>query len=459
MLEQRSLDSFLEAVKKLDAGFAGLPAFESNALGMERLAGALHATVERLHDNYPYFHPLYAGQMLKPPHPVARLAYALAMWINPNNHALDGGRATSAMEKEAVAEIAAMFGWTDSLGHLCGGGTMANLEALWVASQVNPGKKILASEQAHYTHKRISAVLQLQFESVPCGARGRMDMNSLAKRVGRGDVGTVVATMGTTATGSIDPLPEILALRERHGFRIHADAAYGGYFVLAGNLGEEATRALAQVGEADSIVIDPHKHGLQPYGCGCVLFRDPAAGRFYKHDSPYTYSSSAELHLGEISLECSRPGAAAAALWTTQKLLPLVHGGEFASGLEKSRAAAQALFEKLENDERFVTASAPELDIVIFAPRARSVSEASRVSRRIFDAAAKRNLHLAVAELPTEFWAANLGTMQRDRETMACLRSVLMKPEHLEWIPRIWDELSASTAEVLGADGASVGAS
>ena len=459
MLEQRSLDSFLEAVKKLDAGFAGLPAFESKVLGMERLAGVLNATAERLQDNYPYFHPLYVGQMLKPPHPVARLAYALAMWINPNNHALDGGRATSAMEKEAVAEIAAMFGWKDCLGHLCGGGTMANLEALWVASQVSPGKKILASEQAHYTHKRISAVLQLQFESVPCDARGRMDMNFLAKRVARGDVGTVVATMGTTATGSVDPLPEILALGERHGFRIHADAAYGGYFVLAGNLGKEATTALAQIGEADSLVIDPHKHGLQPYGCGCVLFRDPSAGRFYKHDSPYTYFSSAELHLGEISLECSRPGAAAAALWTTQKLLPLVPGGEFASGLVKGRAAALALFEKLENDERFVTAFAPELDIVIFAPRARSVSEASARSRQIFDAAAKRNLHLAVAELPTEFWAANLGTMQRDRETMTCLRSVLMKPEHLEWIPQIWDELSASTSEVLGADGASVCAS
>ena len=123
--------------------------------------GSLGATAERLQDNYPYFHPLYAGQMLKPPHPVARLAYALAMWINPNNHALDGGRATSAMEKEAVAEIAAMFGWKNFLGHLCGGGTMANLEALWVAGQLHPGKKILASEQAHYTHDRISGVLQL----------------------------------------------------------------------------------------------------------------------------------------------------------------------------------------------------------------------------------------------------------------------------------------------------------
>src|SRR6266850_1306905 len=156
MLDQDGLPAFLEAVKRLDSGFSELPAQVSRTAGIERVAEVLNATAERLRDNYPYFHPLYAGQMLKPPHAVARLAYALAMWINPNNHALDGGRATSAMEKDAVAEIAAMFGWKNFLGHLCGGGTMANLEALWVAGQLHPGKKILASEQAHYTHKRIS---------------------------------------------------------------------------------------------------------------------------------------------------------------------------------------------------------------------------------------------------------------------------------------------------------------
>ena len=98
-------------------------------------------------------------------------------------------------------------------------------------------------------------------------------------------------------------------------------------------LDEAARRAFEAIEQADSIVIDPHKHGLQPYGCGCVLFRDPAVGRFYKHDSPYTYFTSKELHLGEISLECSRAGAAAVALWATQRLLPLMPGGEFAQGL------------------------------------------------------------------------------------------------------------------------------
>jgi tyrosine decarboxylase/aspartate 1-decarboxylase len=450
MLDKTSLKILLEALEKLDAGFAALPEFDACVPGANRVAETLAVAAERLRDNYPYFHPLYAGQMLKPPHPVARLAYALAQWINPNNHALDGGRATSEMEKEAVAGIAEMFGWREHLGHLCGGGTMANLEALWVAGQLAPGKEIVASEQAHYTHGRISGVLQLPFAAVPCDARGRMDLAKLRELVVCGDVGTVVATMGTTATGSVDPLAGILELRQKLGFRVHADTAYGGYFGLAGNLGEEARREFDLLQRVDSIVIDPHKHGLQPYGCGCVVFRDPGVGKLYKHDSPYTYFSSKEMHLGEISLECSRPGAAAAALWTTQRLLPLEKGGEFARGLEDCRKAAVDFHQRLEKDARFVTAFPPELDIVVFAPRAESVSEASKRSRKIFEAAARRNLHLALAELPVGFLEANMGGMKHDQASLTCLRSVLMKPEHKEWLGRIWEILSEATDECLG---------
>jgi glutamate/tyrosine decarboxylase-like PLP-dependent enzyme len=199
----------------------------------------------------------------------------------------------------------------------------------------------------------------------------------------------------------------------------------------------------------DSIVIDPHKHGLQPYGCGCVLFRDASVGHLYKHESPYTYFSSSELHLGEISLECSRAGAAAVALWATQRLLPLKKDGEFAHGLASCRKAALELHRRVAGDPRFVAGFPPELDIVVLAPRAAKVSESSELSRKIFDAAARKNLHLAVAELPVTFFEANLGGMEKDRETITCLRSVLMKTEHLEWVDRIWELLSTATKEVV----------
>ena len=410
---------------------------------MKDLEAVLKEVAERLEDNYPYGDPLYAGQMLKPPHDVARRAYELALRINPNNHALDGGRASSAMEKEAVGELARMIGWDTHLGHLCGGGTMANLEALWIASQLHPGKTVVASSQAHYTHQRITGVLGIPFETIACDDRGRMDIRTLERRLAAGGVGTVVATMGTTATGAVDPLARVVDLRRRFDFRIHADAAYGGYFLLAGNLADDTKLAFESIHEAASVVIDPHKHGLQPYGCGCVLFRDPSVGRLYRHDSPYTYFTSTDLHLGEIALECSRPGAAAVALWATQRLFPLVRGGEFAKGLESGRAAALDLHERVRRNERFVTGTAPELDILVWAPRAPSVTEASSLSKRIFTEAASRGLHLALVSLPLQL--LDVGPMLRDHDTIICLRSVLMKPEHREWADRIWHILEEAT--------------
>jgi len=435
----------------LEREFAALPAYapaHSSDTDSEAMAALLEETAHRLGDNFPYFHPLYAGQMLKPPHPVARAAYAMAMTLNPNNHARDGGRASSEMEIEAVGEIARMFGWREFLGHLTSGGTMANLEALWVAGQIGPRKRTLGSEQAHYTHHRISAVLKLDYAAVPADSRGRMRLDALESELRRGDVGSVVVTLGTTGIGAVDPLPEILELRERYGFRVHVDAAYGGYFkLIEDGLDEPARRAYQVISQADSIVIDPHKHGLQPYGCGCVLFRDPGVGRFYKHDSPYTYFTSKELHLGEISLECSRAGAAAVALWATQKLLPLKPGGEFANGLAAGRRAAVGLDRRLRADARFeaLAAGVPELDIVVW--RMKRTTRSFGLEESIFSACAKRNLHLALVQLP-QFWFGCADSSSAVEEHVTCLRSVLMKPEHEEWLDRIWNELSTACAEV-----------
>lgn len=407
----------------------------------------LAETAVRMADNYPYFHPLYAGQMLKPPHPVAHAAYAMAMAVNPNNHARDGGRASSTMELEAVREIAAMFGWTEFLGHLTSGGTFANLEALWVAGRLAPGKRIVASSQAHYTHNRISAVLGLKCEEIPADSKGRMDLAALEARLQHGDIGTVVVTLGTTALGAVDPLADILRLRERYSFRVHIDAAYGGYFVLATNLEPEARRHFDVAGEADSIVIDPHKHGLQPYGCGCVLFRNPAVGRFYKHDSPYTYFTSSELHLGEISLECSRAGASAVALWATQRLLPLVRGGEFSAGLEAGHEAARDLHSRLLASKHALAPLQPELDIAVWALQGDTVDESSARARIAFKEAARNHLHLALVQMPVHLFSEATWEDSKTSpsgEGVTCLRSVLMKPEHRLWMDAIWSRLEAA---------------
>ncbi len=435
--EKESINLLIESLKKLDSGFK-LPDAEVNH-DYAKMESVLTEVSEKMQDNFPYFHPLYAGQMLKPPHPVARAAYQLAMWINPNNHAIDGSRASSPMEKEVVDDLAKMFGMKVHLGHLTSGGTMANMEALWIGGLENPDKQVVASDQSHYTHQRICGVLKIPFEFVKSDMDGRMDLATLEENLQTGNVGTVVVTMGTTGLGKVDPLAEVLELRKKYDFRIHADAAYGGYFGLAQNLKPETSKHFQRLSEVDSIVIDPHKHGLQPYGCGCVLFSDPNVAKHYLHDSPYTYFTSEDLHLGEISLECSRAGASAVALWATHKMLPPIAGSEFAADLEKCRSAALQLAGKISSEERFALIGEPELDIVVWAVKADSVSKMSQLADQLFTDAAQKDLHLSKLKVPIDKLC--LEGVELDAEHVTCLRCCLMKPEHLDWVDEIWQRL------------------
>ena len=436
MINPAELDVLRDALARLAEGCDEMPDFKPD-FDVESVSNVLYEVATRMQDNYPYYHPQYAGQMLKPPHPVARLAYALSLWVNPNNHALDGGRASTAFEKECIVELGRIFGWEKPLGHLAGGGTMANLEALWVASRLSPGRRVIASEQAHYTHHRICEVLGIPFSAIRCTADGHLDIAHVEELLARGDVGTVVATIGNTGLGDVDPLPAILELCNEYDARVHADAAYGGYFGLASVLDEATRQTYECLSEVDSIVLDPHKHGLQPYGCGCVLFRDPDVGRFYKHDSPFTYFSSAELHLGEISLECSRPGASAVALWATHRLLPPISGGNYARSLDDCLLAAREFHTRLTASPFFRPLMAPRLDIVVYAVDAPDTTKAAARARRVFEMAAEENLHLALIELPAELLCHYVPDMEANSDTVTCLRSVLMKPEHLQWLDPI----------------------
>jgi glutamate/tyrosine decarboxylase-like PLP-dependent enzyme len=416
----------------------------------------LAQVVARLKGNYPFHSTAYAGQMLKPPHPVAWSAYALAMILNPNNHALDGGPPSSEMEKEIIPQLAAMFGLKEPvLGHLTSSGTIANLEALWVARSVHPGKGIAFSANAHYTHERMCGVLGIKSHRIPADTSGRWDLGEL-QRISE-DIGTIVVTMGTTGAGITERLDEILPVARELGLRVHLDAAYGGYFKLLEGAGLIDDAPWAVTSQADSIVIDPHKHGLQPYGCGCVLFRDPGVGRFYKHDSPYTYFSSDELHLGEISLECSRAGAAAVALWATLRVFGLEPGGRMAQMIGFCRRAALDFARELEVSGRFRVVMAPELDIVLYVPVLAegeadvdggllTASGVSGVCERVFRRGMERGaegVFVSLYSMPASVLKDVLPQLELDQQNVTVLRSVLMKPEHLPAVPDLVARLQA----------------
>jgi glutamate/tyrosine decarboxylase-like PLP-dependent enzyme len=408
--------------------FATHPALEVDDA---RLADAFTELVDRMRDNYPFGHPRYAGQMLKPPHPVAVVGYLAAMLLNPNNHALDGGPATAQMEREVVARLADMFGLPDHLGHLTSSGTIANLEALFVARESRPGLGVAFSADAHYTHARMCALLGLDSYVVPTDTLGRMDVDALEQLLAGGRVGTVVVTAGTTGLGSVDPVDRVVPLRERYGVRVHVDAAYGGFFALVADDSPDGVAAAPwkAVADCDSVVVDPHKHGLQPYGCGAVLFRDPSVGRFYRHDSPYTYFTSDELHLGEISLECSRAGAAAAALWLTFRVLPPEPDG-LGRVLRPGRRAALRWVDLLDRSEVLVPYQRPELDIVTYLPRVGSMARLDEVSANVLRRGmAERSVFLATYVVTADALRARGHQLRADADHGRILRSVLMKPE------------------------------
>ncbi len=417
------------------------PAMEVNETEM---AKTIDAYTRRLRGNYPFFHPRYAGQMLKPPHPAAMIGYAAAMRINPNNHALDGGPPTGKMEKEVVRQLANMIHYPEgSLGHLTTSGTLANLEALWVAREIHPTWSIAVSEEAHYTHQRMAQLLGLDVVSIPTDQAGRMDLGALEHALEEEKIGTVVVTAGSTGVGAVDPIADILQLRQRYGCRVHADAAYGGFFAILAwaeqtddpLLSDEVRRHLRELAVCDSVAIDPHKHGLQPYGCGAVLFFDRSVARLYKHDSPYTYFSSDDLHLGEISLECSRAGAAAGALWMTMRVLPLEADEGLGPILAACRRAALAWHERIEASERVHAFLEPELDILTFLPAVEPLSAKAihQRSNALFQKAMnskKEPLFLSLYDVSAEELAEHVEGVQQDRPHAQILRSVLMKPEH-----------------------------
>jgi glutamate/tyrosine decarboxylase-like PLP-dependent enzyme len=450
---QRWLSTAVESYSKWASEFGGYEAHPALEVSEERFAEAFGELAERLRDNYPFFHPRYAGQMLKPPHPAAIAGYVAAMQINPNNHALDGGPATAAMERDVVRQLATMFGYDEHLGHLTTSGTIANLEALFVARQTHPDQGVAYSADSHYTHARMCELLGVAGHAVPTDARGALDLDALEALLATGRVGTVVFTAGTTGLGVVDPIHEGLALRERYGVRIHVDAAYGGFFALLADDTPDGVvsapwRAIAQ---CDSIVIDPHKHGLQPYGCGAVLFRDPSVGRFYRHDSPYTYFTSDELHLGEISLECSRAGAAAAALWLTFRLLPPTPQG-LGAVLRPGRRAAVRWGEMLASSPVLAPYQQPELDIVAYLPRmqppllsAIDAASAAIMERGMTDPADP--VFLATYAVSADALRARGHAVEPDAPRGRILRSVLMKPESEGYLDHLHARLSQLASE------------
>jgi glutamate/tyrosine decarboxylase-like PLP-dependent enzyme len=207
-----------------------------------------------------------------------------------------------------------------------------------------------------------------------------------------------VSVCGTTEESAVDRLDQVLAVRERArkelglAFHVHADACYGGYAaaVTWGADGRRRTaaqiraahgldwpdtgwvQAMEALGGADSISVDPHKLGFIPYPAGAFLLRDRRARELVAVAPPYLAPAGPagdDLFLGRSILEGSKPGAAAAAVWLSHRVLPLDERG-YGHLVARTVAGARALHRALDAARpgafRIVTLPLPDLNIVCF---------------------------------------------------------------------------------------------
>jgi glutamate/tyrosine decarboxylase-like PLP-dependent enzyme len=179
-------------------------------------------------------------------------------------------------------------------------------------------------------------------------------------------------------------------------------------------------------------------------------------GRFYQHDSPYTYFTSNDLHLGEISLECSRAGAAAGALWCTLKALPLQPNDGIGAIQGACLRAARTWADRISDASALTLLTPPETDIVAYFPTAEAdtLSAVDAASQALFDRAMNdpdEPVFTSLYRLPAETLTTLHPSLEADRDEAAVLRSVLMKPEHEEHAADLVDRLG-TLAQDLPAD-------
>ncbi|RMH04904.1 MAG: aminotransferase class V-fold PLP-dependent enzyme [Planctomycetota bacterium] len=173
-------------------------------------------------------------------------------------------------------------------GVLTTGGSMANFTAIVAARRDRLPEDFLAgtiytSDQVHHSVTKAAVLAGFPEERVrvlPSDERYRLRPAAVAAAVAEDRAAglrpfLLVGSAGTTNSGAVDPLPELAALARREGLWFHVDAAYGGFFALT----ERGRAALAGLGEADSLSLDPHKGMFLPYGTGSLLVRDPATLR------------------------------------------------------------------------------------------------------------------------------------------------------------------------------------
>ena len=321
--------------------------------------------------------PRFFGYVFGSGEPIAALGEFATAVLHQNAAAWRSAPAGVTMERTVVGWLAEAIGCAGFTGSLTLGGSSANLMGLCMAREAKApanqtgvrGGVIYCSSEAHMSIAKAAALLGLGYDAVrliPVDDAFRMRMDDLRSAI-RDDLAAgkipiaVAASAGTTATGSIDPLGEIADMCEEFGLWLHVDGAYG---ALASLAIPEAFRGMER---ADSVSLDPHKWLYQPTGCGCLLYRDPAAARrAFSHSGDYARALSDDPVEGfavfEESIELSRP-MRALKLWLSLRY----HGMRaFKESIREDLELAQVLARAIDAEPKLERLAPVPLSAVCF---------------------------------------------------------------------------------------------
>lgn len=378
--------------------------------------------------------PRFFGYVFGSGEPEGALGDFASSVLHQNVTSWRSAPSATTIERTVVTWIATAVGCSGFKGSLTVGGSLANLMGLCMAREAKApaneigarGGVVYCSAEAHMSIPKAVALIGLGHQAVrliPVDGDFRMRTDILRSAVLE-DINrglkpiAVVASAGTTATGSIDPIAAIADVCAEQELWLHVDGAYGALACLA------IPEAFHGLDRANSLSLDAHKWLYQPTGCGCVLYRDPEdARRAFSHSGEYARSLSNDPIEGfaffEESIELSRPFRALK-LWLSLRY----HGlNVFAESISEDLRLAQVLAHSVDADPRLERLAPVALSAVCFRYTA-AAGDLNELNRTILDRVVRRGrVYLSNALLNGKF--ALRACVVNHRATEEDVRSVV----------------------------------
>lgn len=321
-------------------------------------------------------HPGFAAYVAGAGNFISNTAQLIAQTLNPFTGHFMMAPGLVTLEMEVIKWFQTMVGYdtVSSQGFLTTGSSLASLSALAMARKEKIAgfdySKVTAytSSDSHHCIAKAWSILGLKKENlrqIPV-TNFKMDAKLLSEKIeedkARGFTPfMIVATLGSTKTGCVDSLQEILPISKKHNLWVHADGAYGALFMLT----EKGRELLKGIDQVDSIALDPHKALSIPYGTGCLLVKnkDHMLFDYLSDDSYMPPRPEGQVDYADITPELSRDFRGLR-VWLPLKTLGV---GPFQLNLEEKLKLAEWLASEISQIPELEIVSKPELSILTFA--------------------------------------------------------------------------------------------